>query len=340
AELNDWRRRAEGAETELAEIRARYDNESNEWRLSVEGARAAQTELAAVREQLALQLNRANFAEEQVRALENELAAARSELSDLRQTDAQKSEQIARLEHELAQLRADYAALESRSAIVGEASRDEKAEREVAELRARLANRVYALHRAEAELARLRAEVIEARSAVAEMEEELLTETVAAPTQVTPAMDVPATDAAAGDELILINGIGPVFQKRLKEAGITTFAQLAETPEERILEIVQAKKWQAVDASFWKRQAREFAAQKQKGAWSAAATIGDPLTRINGIGPMFERRLKNAGITTFAQLAETSNERIFEIVRAKSWQAVDPEFWRRQAREFVAEQSK
>jgi predicted flap endonuclease-1-like 5' DNA nuclease len=360
-DLDNWRLRAEGAETELVNLRAqlaqsstRFDAELSGWRLRAEGA---ETELANLRAQTSERATRfdADLGALRLRAdgAETELTAVRSELSDLRVECGQKTEQLEITERELAQLRSDYAAMQSRGAggalaagaaglaagelaLSGEPGRAEKAERASADLRALLAERVHTLHLTEAELARLRAEVIEARSAAAEMEDELA-QVIAAPTRAAPRLDV---RAAAGeperDELILINGIGPVFEKRLNEAGILTFAQLAETPDERIVEIVKAKKWQAVDAPFWRRQARDFAAQKLAGAWTVSATQGDELILINGIGPVFERRLKNAGILTFAQLAETPNARILEIVKAKSWQAVDPDFWRRQAREFAA----
>ncbi len=344
-ELGDWRLRAEGAETELANLRAqlaessaRYTTDLESWRLRAEGA---ETELANLRAQLTAVAN-----------LQNELTAVRSELNDLRADNGRKAEQLISLERELAQVRADYAALQAHGAggalaagaagvaaaglaVSGEASRAERAEREAANLRAQLAERVHTLHLTEVELARLRAEVIEARNAAAEIEEELAA-VIAAPTRAAPQLNVLAAGAAEHDDLILINGIGPVFEKRLKEAGITTFAQLADTPDERLIEIVRAKKWQAVDASFWRRQARDFAEQKRAGLWSVGVGQGDNLMAINGIGPMFAQRLKNAGITTFAQLAETPSERLLEIVRAKSWQVVDPEFWRRQAREFAA----
>ena len=40
----------------------------------------------------------------------------------------------------------------------------------------------------------------------------------------------------------------------------------------------------------------------------------DDFTRIKGIGPVFDQRLKNAGIRTFGELAITSPERIAEII--------------------------
>jgi predicted flap endonuclease-1-like 5' DNA nuclease len=47
-----------------------------------------------------------------------------------------------------------------------------------------------------------------------------------------PAPAAPAAPAAQADDLIVIDGIGPVMAKRLNAAGITTFAQLAAmTPD-------------------------------------------------------------------------------------------------------------
>lgn len=62
----------------------------------------------------------------------------------------------------------------------------------------------------------------------------------------------------------------------------------------------------------------------------------DDLKMIKGIGLVFERRLYAAGITTFTELADTSDEAIVAIVKARNRQAVDLDFWRQQAREFAA----
>lgn len=62
--------------------------------------------------------------------------------------------------------------------------------------------------------------------------------------------------SAKGDKLEAIKGIGPVFARRLKAAGIQTFQDLAETPPEKLREIVSAQPWQAVEADEWIAQAR------------------------------------------------------------------------------------
>ena len=79
------------------------------------------------------------------------------------------------------------------------------------------------------------------------------------------AKNVPLTDADGNDNFQAIKGIGPVFAKRLKEAGITTFAQLSKLKSKQLEEIL---------GSLYKRffskqekilaQAKEFAKQKTK----------------------------------------------------------------------------
>ncbi len=70
----------------------------------------------------------------------------------------------------------------------------------------------------------------------------------------------PAPKSAAPDDLTTINGIGPVYARRLQEAGITTFAALAAQDPERIAQIVQLKEWQAASPLEWIAQAQELSA--------------------------------------------------------------------------------
>lgn len=59
----------------------------------------------------------------------------------------------------------------------------------------------------------------------------------------------------------------------------------------------------------------------------------DDLTEINGIGPAFARRLNEAGITRYQQLAELSVGQVRERMHLSEWQG-DPESWIEQAREL------
>jgi len=61
----------------------------------------------------------------------------------------------------------------------------------------------------------------------------------------------------------------------------------------------------------------------------------DPLIDINGIGPVYEQRLFNAGVYTFDDLAAQSPARLRELVGAKAWQEADTEAWIAAARLFA-----
>ena len=74
------------------------------------------------------------------------------------------------------------------------------------------------------------------------------------------------------------------------------------------------------------------AAAEAPAAEEAPAVEADKLTTVNGIGPKYSEILANAGITTFATLAETTVERLQEIItEAGSTTAGNEETWPTQA---------
>jgi large subunit ribosomal protein L21 len=58
------------------------------------------------------------------------------------------------------------------------------------------------------------------------------------------------------DDLTLIEGIGPKVAEVLSAAGISTFAQLADTSAERLQEILDAAELKMMDATTWPSQAK------------------------------------------------------------------------------------
>jgi predicted flap endonuclease-1-like 5' DNA nuclease len=63
-----------------------------------------------------------------------------------------------------------------------------------------------------------------------------------------------------------IRGIGPIYATRLREAGVQTFADLAQLPPERIVEIVLRDRDASeslIDAEDWIRQARALAEERE-----------------------------------------------------------------------------
>jgi predicted flap endonuclease-1-like 5' DNA nuclease len=61
----------------------------------------------------------------------------------------------------------------------------------------------------------------------------------------------------------------------------------------------------------------------------------DRLQKIHGIGDVFAHRFHDAGVLTFAQLAALSPERAREIINPEEWQAIDPEHWTAEAKQFA-----
>jgi predicted flap endonuclease-1-like 5' DNA nuclease len=75
------------------------------------------------------------------------------------------------------------------------------------------------------------------------------------------------------DDLKKLEGIGPKVASLLNENGITTFAQLADTPVEKLQEILEANKLQMMHPGSWPKQARLAA----DGDWEAFEKLQDEL---------------------------------------------------------------
>ena len=78
----------------------------------------------------------------------------------------------------------------------------------------------------------------------------------------TPAAEVAAeapaaAESAAGDDLTLIEGIGPKIAELLNNAGITTFAQLADAEDETVQQVLTeaGPRFNIHDATTWNEQA-------------------------------------------------------------------------------------
>lgn len=76
------------------------------------------------------------------------------------------------------------------------------------------------------------------------------------PTVAPPAKPAPVKARA---DFTVIKGIGPVYAQRLQDAGIITFADLAEQSPQHLRAVVQAKEWQVLDIESWLDQARQLA---------------------------------------------------------------------------------
>ena len=75
------------------------------------------------------------------------------------------------------------------------------------------------------------------------------------------------------DALQKLEGICPKVASLLNENGITTFAQLADTPVDKLQEILDANKLQMIHPGSWPEQAKLAAA----GDWDALQKLQDEL---------------------------------------------------------------
>lgn len=67
-------------------------------------------------------------------------------------------------------------------------------------------------------------------------------------------------EAAAADDLKLLSGVGPVLEKKLHEAGVTTFAQIAAWTEKDIADFDEKLSFHGrIEREGWVEQAKELA---------------------------------------------------------------------------------
>lgn len=60
------------------------------------------------------------------------------------------------------------------------------------------------------------------------------------------------------DTLTVIKGIGPVYQRKLRDLGINSFKQLAEADPDKLRRQLDIKNWQKVDIENWIAQSRDW----------------------------------------------------------------------------------
>ena len=114
----------------------------------------------------------------------------------------------------------------------------------------------------------------------------------------------------------------------------------APAPTEEPTETVLAAEIAATDdaaeaASVVEEGEAEVVAARATGVATEVIEVApDNLTKVKGIGKVYQQRLNEAGIYTFAQIAEADPAKLAEI--AKAIDAANVEDWPRQARELMA----
>jgi len=106
---------------------------------------------------------------------------------------------------------------------------------------------------------------------------EVTEEAVAEVETAVPAVE--AAELAAGDDLSILDGVGPTYATALKSSGVTTFAQLSEMTPEAIEETLTKANQPLIaghSAATWPRQAKLAAGQE----WSALRRYIDSTKKV------------------------------------------------------------
>lgn len=144
--------------------------------------------------------------------------------------------------------------------------------------------------------------------------------------------------ASCPQDLSAVPGIGTVFEQRLYAAGIGSYWELAELPADELVTVL-GERAGGVDVGSIKAEAMRLAAESNAIGRTWSGTPPDDFEEIGGIGEIYERRLYDAGICTFAALAATSPERLAEICQAPALRVADYAAWISHATELAAARS-
>lgn len=139
------------------------------------------------------------------------------------------------------------------------------------------------------------------------------------------------------DDLTKIEGIGPFLQNKLNEIEVFSYKDIAEWDAARIAEVTEKISYfpGRIEKDNWVGQARELSHLKQTNPTALTTPLpsSEDLKVIEGIGPKIEQLLKDAGINTWHDLAETDLERLQSILNdaGERYRIHDPSTWSQQA---------
>ena len=144
----------------------------------------------------------------------------------------------------------------------------------------------------------------------------------------------PVLEGTAVGATVLAQGRGEkikVFKFKRRKKYRKTQGHRQSFTELEITSIGDAKKAAPKKA---KAEAKAAPAKEEK---PEAAAEGDKLTDINGIGPVIEKKLKAAGVTSFQQIADFTEEQIAEIDEQLNFKGrIEREEWVEQAKKLVS----
>ena len=158
-----------------------------------------------------------------------------------------------------------------------------------------------------------------------------------------------AVGATEGNDLKLLEGVGPRVENILNTHGISTYSKLAETDPSDLRSILDKEggRFRYLDPTSWPQQAglardgrwedlEELQEELIGGVYygpSGQYKDADDLKRIEGIGPRVEGLLNNKGIHTWKQLADSDTDNLKDILKVAGgrYREMNPTSWPRQA---------
>ncbi len=136
-----------------------------------------------------------------------------------------------------------------------------------------------------------------------------------------------------------VKGIGSVYQQRLYRAGVGTYWELASLPDDDMAETLQIPELQRPRMDFEETRADAYEWAKQTGTvgllWDGDHV--DDFEALPSIGKTFEKRLYEAGITTYEQLMDAGVERLAEIIQPPPMREINYDELKERARQILAE---
>ncbi|MBU6360240.1 MAG: hypothetical protein KGS46_09465 [Chloroflexi bacterium] len=148
-----------------------------------------------------------------------------------------------------------------------------------------------------------------------------------------------ATSTACPQPLADVHGIGSVLSTRLYEAGIGTFWELAHASDDDLKKALRITEDTLHQPNYAEIRASALRLAKETNSvgrtWSGNPP--DDFEPLQGIGKAFEKRLYDAGICTYADLANTPIARLKEIIIGNRNIVNEPDFqsWINQAKKLI-----
>ena len=259
-----------------------------------------------------------------IRKKQQTLEETAAQLDSAQQEQAALTTAKADLEAQLAALQTKYDETEAARTQLQSQVDELAAEQEAA--KALLAERDSAVLEAESKLEAITLPV-----------EKTLSDFKAAARAAAEARGVELRSTSDVQDLAELKHIGVTFEQRLYRAGAGTYWEVAHMTDddfELVLRLTEMQKL-AMDMSEVRSDAVRLAEESNTVGLLSAGDTPDDFEPIQGIGKIFEQRLYSAGIRTYRELANTSEERLAEICQARKPLVPDYGSWIRQARMFM-----